>query len=713
MDSLGPDSPIEISSDSSENELQPPEFGYRPARNFTPTGTHAQQSDNSATDNQKVYLNEAPTPEESRGMEENVCFDKVLEVFPDASHRHIHQICKNKLSSSEASHSFEYICQEIILDIIEAGKYPKEANELGSNSRKRAHSSTSSEDDIERWQQTDKDADYIKKAQITLQNEFPLIPVDHINITLKQNISLYTSYIDLGNSERKFPAPQKHAYHHLRRPRKPKTNFSRPSPTMNNHNLGFDQDGMLKELQAAKRQLRKEEAKRQIKHDAQVASELNEQEHKGSGGMIECQTCFDEVPFNMSTYCSGDTPHFFCLGCAKHLAEVIIGNSQYELKCMDGSGCVARFGRDQIRRFLDTKLIEALDRNEQREMIKLAGLDGLTECPFCSYKEILPPVEVDREFHCQLCKRVSCRLCNLDSHIPLTCEEAAQERRLPARHAVEEAMTSALIRECPKCKTPAVKESGCNRMRCPTCNVEFCYLCKQDITQRGYAHFSNHLHGQPGASVCVLHDADGLSRMHEQQVAEAEKEAIAKAQAENPELAVEDIKVKLSDAVKGSANWNSNTRHIPEARDGGNIRNIEYLQVPHVRVDEQMQNAAQIAHVRAQEPRFRLLPGKIYGLIDPGDNPFLDPWAPQNLGPRAPFPFPNHAMPEGGVAIMIPGVADGPPGLGVLDGAGPEFRPWLPLRNILPNQNVPEAGPPTNQQQGNNAPQVGPWYPFI
>jgi hypothetical protein len=33
------------------------------------------------------------------------------------------------------------------------------------------------------------------------------------------------------------------------------------------------------------------------------------------------------------------------------------------------------------------------------------------------------------------------------------------------RHAVEDAMSEALIRKCPKCAKPYIKDSGCNKIR--------------------------------------------------------------------------------------------------------------------------------------------------------------------------------------------------------------------------------------------------------
>jgi TRIAD3 protein (E3 ubiquitin-protein ligase RNF216) len=44
--------------------------------------------------------------------------------------------------------------------------------------------------------------------------------------------------------------------------------------------------------------------------------------------------------------------------------------------------------------------------------------------------------------------------------------ELDADSRLDKRHAVEEAMSEALVRNCPKCAKPFIKEEGYVAMRC-------------------------------------------------------------------------------------------------------------------------------------------------------------------------------------------------------------------------------------------------------
>jgi hypothetical protein len=97
--------------------------------------------------------------------------------------------------------------------------------------------------------------------------------------------------------------------------------------------------------------------------------------------------------------------------------------------------------------------------------------------------------------------------------------EHRQENKLSARHAVEEAMTAALIRVCNSCKVPFLKEEGCNHMRCESCGNEQCFVCSINVT--GYAHFGN------GPGMCPLElNSSGTEERQCADVASAQERAV-------------------------------------------------------------------------------------------------------------------------------------------------------------------------------------------
>ena len=145
----------------------------------------------------------------------------------------------------------------------------------------------------------------------------------------------------------------------------------------------------------------------------------------------------------------------FCLDCARQNAETQIGLSRWQLDCMSTDVCSGGFGQGERCKFLEPKLMEALDRLESESAANEAGLN-LAKCPFCPFAAEYPAIGFDTEFHCENyeCMKVSCRLCDKVSHLPKTCAEATEDSNRSARLVIEEAMSEALIRACNKCEYP-------------------------------------------------------------------------------------------------------------------------------------------------------------------------------------------------------------------------------------------------------------------
>ncbi|KAF4126821.1 IBR domain [Geosmithia morbida] len=95
-----------------------------------------------------------------------------------------------------------------------------------------------------------------------------------------------------------------------------------------------------------------------------------------------------------------------------------------------------------------------------------------------------------QRFVCQSpdCRRASCLSCGkswVDVHV---CHESSL---MALRTQVEQAMSMAVKRVCPRCSTSFVKNSGCNKLTCP-CGYKMCYVCRADLTDQGYRHFCDH-----------------------------------------------------------------------------------------------------------------------------------------------------------------------------------------------------------------------------
>jgi len=87
------------------------------------------------------------------------------------------------------------------------------------------------------------------------------------------------------------------------------------------------------------------------------------------------------------------------------------------------------------------------ERVVQQKEVAEAGLEGLEECPWCEWKCVMEAErEQDRLFRCGNeeggCGVVSCRFCWKKDHLPKSCKEVEEDKKLDGRHSIEEAMSA-------------------------------------------------------------------------------------------------------------------------------------------------------------------------------------------------------------------------------------------------------------------------------
>lgn len=94
------------------------------------------------------------------------------------------------------------------------------------------------------------------------------------------------------------------------------------------------------------------------------------------------------------------------------------------------------------------------------------GFKDTSKCPKCDY--IAFTEENASSFHCPQCNFKSCRECGEEAHPGIKCDEVETKHETSGRNKVEEAMTNAVIRKCPRpfCRKPFMKTDGCNKITC-------------------------------------------------------------------------------------------------------------------------------------------------------------------------------------------------------------------------------------------------------
>ncbi|KAF2094612.1 hypothetical protein NA57DRAFT_80411 [Rhizodiscina lignyota] len=491
-------------------------------------------------------------------LTEESCLQQVLQVLPEISHQHVRDLYNE--APPAPFEGAEWLAA-FIGNIVESGKYPTEREAQKGVKRKR---------DAELFNESVEEQDtagkeYSDVALQLLSQEFPDLIQKHIKSRLATLVTLYKTYavLEVDNQNDTFKLRGKSR---RKRTKIDESDLSpTPSPTMSRRPgllselAGFERAS--KELQAARKRRDQEAAKKQEADAVARAEEENIRKAQKENLMQECGCCYGDHPLNRMIACNNrdvESIHWLCYGCVKTYVETEIGLSRHNVVCFHVDGCTASFRLSQLRLAVPLPTLERLEKLQQQDDIRLAkeggGLEGLEECPFCDFKaDMEVPKDEDREFRCQTdgCGIVSCRFCKLETHVPLSCEEAAKDRGINARHQVEEAMTEALVRSCNKCKNKFIKEFGCNKMTCTVCHNIQCYVCSQNVTD--YNHFADGgLYGGPTTQrrKCPLND--DVNIRHENEVKMAEEEALKKVREEHPDLTEEELKIKVSDEVKAA-----------------------------------------------------------------------------------------------------------------------------------------------------------------
>ncbi|KKZ60474.1 hypothetical protein EMCG_00761 [[Emmonsia] crescens] len=473
-----------------------------------------------------------PSQPSSKPISEQNKYDhvyaRVTTIFPGISFEYVRQLHKRHAEANPDIDAEEALVNQIM----DSGPYPQEEELVKVEKPPQKPLQPASSKTV--WSRDDgvvRSDSYYRDAQYLLQLDFPKIPPEYIRSVLQSRKSLFAAYVSLDQAESTYDTTNPPLYKRLRS-RISNTREIPPNVPMNSDRL--------RELQDAREERQKREESRRREKELAKLEAQNEATCIAQGNVMECQCCYADIPINRMIPCTGESIHFFCKECVKSTAKTQIGVLKYEVKCMDMSGCSASFDKQILAKVLGESLMGKLEQLQQRDEIAKAELEGLHDCPFCDFKAICPPVEVDREFRCQYpgCRKVSCRLCGLESHIPKTCEQA-NDKKTPARQKIEEAMSEALIRTCPnpKCKVKIVKEDGCNKMMCVKCRSVMCYVCKKDITAEGYKHF-----GKPPKR-CPVHDPKSNAR-HFEEVSSAHKKAIEEVMKVNPQLNLEELAVE-------------------------------------------------------------------------------------------------------------------------------------------------------------------------
>lgn len=201
---------------------------------------------------------------------------------------------------------------------------------------------------------------------------------------------------------------------------------------------------------------------------------------------FECPCCMDDVPpMNGLRTCPMPKPlgceHSICKECFKRLVA-----GQIEKK----EPCVCPMCPDTRAAMIPSWLVwkilgqESAKAMADIEQLHLGQANGgkirLWQCPTpdCKNQMVLPQwwdhskiTDRRRLQHCLGCKKTICLRCDVEEHTGVSCDAYREWKKANAAsdQSYAELINSGLIKPCPNCGSPILKNDGCNFMTCSSC----------------------------------------------------------------------------------------------------------------------------------------------------------------------------------------------------------------------------------------------------
>ncbi|KAL1410139.1 hypothetical protein Q8F55_004142 [Vanrija albida] len=553
------------------------------------TGDSAHSSPANAEAGPSNHQAQGSDPQDPIVPKADYLVDMVVDIIPDICPEWVKTNLAQQIDALKATSNVPG--QDAVGAVIDMAyamdAYPKAGESAQTAAQaKEADDTQYADPDYRRHQRTG--LSYQSNALEVLESAFRMIPVGHIRATFQAGggYQLVPTYLILSRQQgggRGLFTPLRKG-----RPDAKGKNRAQPDkeewfndPIVVHGGADYNDPSGLVELRREKKQMlalmkkadetkNAEAAATRAAEERDAAMAKAKEEAIKAGVAVECGCCFDKEPLSEMVSC--DDGHMFCKTCVKSLAESKLGEQLTAISCMDMSGCTNLFTEVTLAQVLSTKTLELYNRLRQMKDLEMADIEGLESCPFCPYAVVIDN-DVEKLFRClnASCMKVTCRKCKRPDHIPKRCEEVEADLKLNKRHAVEEAMSEALMRKCPKCAKPYVKETGCNKIMCHSCNTMSCYICQKAIPE-GYAHFDQ-APGRPvnaqTAAKCKLWDqneAHSEAERIRQARDIAQEHIMARAAAEGVQLDADDLRVDAPEAAARPVAGAQPGRRVPMAR---------------------------------------------------------------------------------------------------------------------------------------------------
>ncbi len=211
----------------------------------------------------------------------------------------------------------------------------------------------------------------------------------------------------------------------------------------------------------------------------------------GNAVTEDCSICWTEADAPIRTACD----HIYCQDCFENgCSASTVPGTDFALLCHGDQGhCNRLVSLDDLHKHLSSAVFESILERSFTSYVRCHPHE-LRFCPTPNCGYVYRVTESAKAHTCSNCLQPTCSACH-EPHVDMTCAEY-KDIRSGGYAAFEKLKKESGIKDCPKCKTPIEKVTGCNHMTCVACNVHMCWVCLMTFPsgEPVYTHM-NKMHG--------------------------------------------------------------------------------------------------------------------------------------------------------------------------------------------------------------------------
>ncbi|KAI5862473.1 hypothetical protein GGS23DRAFT_572531 [Durotheca rogersii] len=205
----------------------------------------------------------------------------------------------------------------------------------------------------------------------------------------------------------------------------------------------------------------------------------------------DCSVCWTTADAPLQTACG----HVYCQDCFENSCVApSASGTDFSLLCHGNRGkCNRELSLDDLHKHLSSATFEGVLEKSFVSYVRRHP-NELRFCPTADCGYVYRVTTSAKTHTCSNCLQPICTACR-EPHVNMTCAEY-KDIQSGGYVALEKLKQAIGIKDCPKCKTPIEKVSGCNHLECLGCKIHFCWVCLKTFSGGAavYSHMEK-MHG--------------------------------------------------------------------------------------------------------------------------------------------------------------------------------------------------------------------------